>query len=428
MLEALRHDLDFALRGMRRRTGFTATVAGTLALGIGANSTMFGILDRLLLRAPAHIADPDRVVLIHNRGITSDDRQTTQSYGLYKAIAAQVSDFADVAVATPTNLSRRIYYPLGRGMTASQIAGSLVSASYFSTLGVRPAIGRFFLPDEERENDAQKLAVIGYGFWQRHFSGERSAIGQTLELGTAKYTIVGVAPEGFSGTELGEVDVWLPITAADGLRFDRSPNWTTSSSSQWLFIVARLKPGVRPERAAAQATSVYKSWSLATSTNPTPRIRAGIDSQVVDAWIDRAGQIALGLRDLRDVERGANQQAARGRRDRRAADHVRERRKPAARPLAEPAPRDRGAPGARHRASAARDAIVDRRVAARDAGRCRRARRRGSRHARRPRLAARRRGVDGKCRQSSCARVHRGRRIAHRHSHVAGAGAPSEPT
>ena len=282
MLETIRYDLAFALRGMRRRVGFTAVVAGTLALGIGANSMMFGILDRLLLRAPAHIADPDRVVLIHSRRLGNEDHQTTQSYGLYKAMAEQVSDFADVAVATPTNLTRRIYYPLGRGPTATRVAGSLVSASYFPTLGVRPALGRFFLPDEAREDNAQKLAVIGYAFWQRQFAGRRDAIGQPLEIGTARYTIVGVAPQGFSGTELGEVDVWLPITAADGLRFDNTPTWTTTSSAQWLFIVARLKPGARPERAASQATSAFRSWSLARATDQAPRTRASVDSQVVE--------------------------------------------------------------------------------------------------------------------------------------------------
>jgi hypothetical protein len=148
VLESIRQDTAFAFRSLRRRPGFTAVIAGTLALGIGANSMMFGILDRLLLRAPPQIADPDRVVLIHNRAIASDSRQTTQAYGLYKALTDQVTDFADVAVATPTNITRRIYYPLGHGVTATQIAGSLVSASYFSTLGVHPAAGRFFVPAE----------------------------------------------------------------------------------------------------------------------------------------------------------------------------------------------------------------------------------------------------------------------------------------
>ncbi|MGH7619891.1 MAG: ADOP family duplicated permease, partial [Gemmatimonadaceae bacterium] len=282
MLESFRYDLTFALRGLRRRVEFTTVVAGTLALGIGANSMMFGILDRLLFHAAPHIADPDRVMLIHNRSAGTTSYQTVQSYGLYSALAEQVTDFADIAVATPTNVTHRIYYPLGRGPGATRVAGSLVSASYFPTLGVRPFLGRFFLPDEERVDDAQKLAVIGYAFWQRHFGGRRDAIGQTLDMGTTRFTVVGVAPPGFSGTELGEVDVWLPITAADGLRFDKSPNWTTTASSQWLYIIARLKPGARPERAAAQATAAYKSWSLARSSNLTPRVRAYIDSQVVE--------------------------------------------------------------------------------------------------------------------------------------------------
>ena len=282
MLDTIRNDLAFALRSMRRRIGFTAAVAGTLALGIGANSTMFGILDRLLLRAPPQIVDPDRVVLVHNRSRGDREYQTSQSYGLYKALEAQVSDFAEVAVATPTNITRRIYYPLGRGESASQIAGSLVSAGYFSTLGVRPAIGRFFQADEERENAAQKLAVIGYGYWQRQYAGQRSAIGQTLDIGTDKFTIIGVAPEGFTGTELGEVDVWLPVTAADGLRFDKNTNWATTASSQWLYIVARLKPGATAQRAASQATAVFKSWNLAATTKPTPRYLAYMDSQVVE--------------------------------------------------------------------------------------------------------------------------------------------------
>src|SRR5207248_1003490 len=86
----------------------------------------------------------------------------------------------------------------------------------------------------------------------------------------------------FTGTELGELDVWLPITAADGLRFDNTPNWTTSSSAQWLYVIARLRPGVRPERAAAQATATFKSWNRASATNPTPRFLAANDSQVVE--------------------------------------------------------------------------------------------------------------------------------------------------
>jgi putative ABC transport system permease protein len=265
---------------MRRRPGFTAVVAVTLSLGIGANSMMFGILDRLLLRAPAGIADPDRVVIVNTHRPGASSYQTTQSYGLSTALA-RVSDFEDVAVATATSVTRRVYFPLGRGASAGRVVGSLVSASYFPLLGVHPALGRFFAASEERDNDAQKLAVIGYGFWQRQFGGRTSAIGQTLEIGSARYTIVGVTPEGFSGTELSDVDVWLPITAADGLRFDKSREWTTTDNSQWVSVFARLKRGARLERAAAQASAAMRSWRSAQHADLSPSLRGDIDSTVV---------------------------------------------------------------------------------------------------------------------------------------------------
>ena len=140
MLDALRYDTNYALRGFRRRPGFTAVIVATLALGIGANTTMFGLLDRLLLEPPAHIADPDRVVLFNVRTAGFDGAQTTQPYVVSTILRNQVSDFADVAVATPTGVVRRNYFPVGRGPTASRVGGALVSASYFFLLGVHPAL------------------------------------------------------------------------------------------------------------------------------------------------------------------------------------------------------------------------------------------------------------------------------------------------
>ena len=281
MLDALRYDTNYALRGFRRRPGFTAVIVATLALGIGANTTMFGLLDRLLLQAPAHIADPDRVVLFNVRTAGFDGAQTTEPYVLSTVLREQVGDFADVAVATPTSVVRRTYYPVGRGPTASRVAGALVSASYFSVLGVRPALGRFFLPDEETERNAQKLAVLGYGYWQRQYAGRRDVIGQAMNVGISRYTIVGVTPAGFTGTEMRDVDVWLPITAADGLRLATGPDWTTSTNSQWLLILARLKPGVVPQHAEAQANAAYKNWERARMSKYSSQAAAYVDSQTV---------------------------------------------------------------------------------------------------------------------------------------------------
>ena len=130
--DAIRQDVHFALRGIRRQPAFTAAVVSTLALGIGANTMMFGILDRLLLQAPPHIANPDRVVMFNNHRLGDESFQTTQAYGLSTALRADVRDFADVAVATPTNLVGRVYSPFGHGAAASRIASSLVSGSFTS--------------------------------------------------------------------------------------------------------------------------------------------------------------------------------------------------------------------------------------------------------------------------------------------------------
>ena len=281
MSDALLHDVHFALRGIRRRPGFTAMVVTTLALGIGANATMFGILDRLLFQAPARIADPDRVVLFHTHRLGSTDYQTTQPYVVRNVLREQVSDFADVAVAEPTGVVRRKYYPLGRGQSATRVAGSVVSSNYFSVLGVRPAVGRFFSNEEESETTAQKVAVIGYGFWQRQFAGRPDILGTSLEIGVTRYTIIGVAPEGFTGTELRDVEVWLPIAAAEGLRFVKGRDWATSDDSQWLLVIARLKPGVAMQHATAQASAAFRNWSQGQMTNPTPARLARLDSTAV---------------------------------------------------------------------------------------------------------------------------------------------------
>jgi predicted permease len=283
--EFLLQDARYALRGLRLRPGFAAIVILTLSLGIGANVTMFSILDRLLLRAPAHIADVDRVVQIHSRWFGSENVQSSQPYRLYTDLKAGVSDFAEVAVTTPSSVVDRAYYPLGRGAGAMRIPGAQVSPSYFPLLGVRPHRGRFFLEDEAGEVNPQQLAVIGYNFWQRQFSGRDDAIGKPLELGADRYTIIGVAPEGFTGVELSDIDVWIPIAAANGLRFAKGADWATTRNSQWLSVIARLKPGASAERAAAQATAVFRAGErerVAAAVNPSPRFRASPDSQTVE--------------------------------------------------------------------------------------------------------------------------------------------------
>jgi predicted permease len=270
--DALMLDLRYAIRGLRWRPGFAAMVSITFAIGIGANATMFGVVDHLLLRAPAHIADPDRLVQIRSRRLGSTSVQSTQNYAIYKDLRDNVSDFENVAVATPAYLVNKTFYPLGRGVTATRVGGSLVSASFFRTLGVRPALGRFFGPDEDNETAPKKVAVISWGFWQRYFGGKPTAVGAPLDIGTSRYVVVGITPKGFRGTEFTDIDVWLPITAAEELRFDRSSNWTRNRNATWMNVFARLRPSVNAEHARAQATAAFRAGEairIAELTRPT---------------------------------------------------------------------------------------------------------------------------------------------------------------
>jgi len=281
MFEIVLYDARLALRGFGRRPFFTAMIAATLALGVGANATMFGIVDRLLLEAPPHIADPDGVALLGFGRPRDGYPQTTQPYVIRTALERNVPDFAGVAVATPTSVLRRQYFPVGRGLGATRVAGALVSANYFSVLGVKPQIGRFFMPEEENEANAPHSVVLGYGYWMRRYSGSDDALGRTMEIGPNTYTVVGVAPRGFTGTEMRDVDVWLPIAGARGLRFADGPDWTTSTGSQWLLVLARLRPGVSRQQAAAQATAAYRALMRRSLRRPTRSQLAYYDSAAV---------------------------------------------------------------------------------------------------------------------------------------------------
>ena len=283
-LDLFIQDARYALRGLRLRPGFAAMVIVTLALGIGANVTMFSILDRLLLRAPAHIVDVDRVVQVHSRWFGRPSVQSSHPYRLYKDLLG-VSEFEQVAVTTPSSVVDREYYPLGRGTAATRIPGAQVTPEFFPLLGVRPLRGRFFAEDEAGEVNPRQVAVIGYNFWQRQFNGRDDAIGSTMDLGRDRYTVIGVAPKGFNGVELSDIDVWIPIAAAGGLRFAKGADWATTRNSQWVTIIARLKPGANLAQAEAQATAAFRAGErerVAAATNPSPLFRASPDSQSVE--------------------------------------------------------------------------------------------------------------------------------------------------
>ncbi|MBX6331948.1 MAG: ABC transporter permease [Gemmatimonadaceae bacterium] len=245
-------ELRRAIRRLARAPAFSLGVAATFALGIGANAIMFGILDRLLFRPPAHIDDParlrqvvvDRWIPILGTRVKGAELSFPDYSDLQRAPA-----FAGVAALA----HRRLV--VGRGSQAQEVNCQLVTGNFFALLGVRPHLGRLFDEAEAKAGEAMP-AVISERLWRSRYGGERSALGQTLDFGFGHFTIVGVAPRGFSGVGLETADVWLPLTSvADATE---SSGWATGRAWYWLEVVARLRDGISVRAAEAQATLVHR--------------------------------------------------------------------------------------------------------------------------------------------------------------------------
>ncbi|HEX6630929.1 MAG TPA: ABC transporter permease, partial [Gemmatimonadaceae bacterium] len=251
--DATMHDLRHALRGLRRNPGFALAVVLTLALGIGANATMFGLVDRLILRAPAHVVAPEDLRRVMMRYVYRGESgvNDVQSYPTLQDMRTGVPALAHVAGyggATPS---------LGRGADARPVRATVVSGDYFALLGTRPELGRLLQPADDERGSAP-AAVVSHGFWQRHFAGDPNVVGRVLQLDRVTYTVVGVAPPGFVGLEgRGAAEVWLPLVpralASGDTTALREYGW------QWLTIVGRLRPGASDAQAMAQATTVFRS-------------------------------------------------------------------------------------------------------------------------------------------------------------------------
>ena len=249
--EAVLNDVSYAMRQLRRAPGFTITVLLAFALGIGANATMFGIVDELLFRPPAHVRAPNEIVTLTAGTVHGGFGQRTSNYPVFAALRAHSAGFSQVAAVAGVNV------PFGRGDQAANLDGLLVTASYFPLLGVVPARGRFFREDEDVAPVGAPVAVISHAFWQRQFSGSIGALGATVQLGDRQFTVIGIAPRDFTGLGYAAPDVWLPISSGGAMQF-LGKQWTTQSIATWLRVYARMKPGVPLAAAATDAMRIAR--------------------------------------------------------------------------------------------------------------------------------------------------------------------------
>ncbi|HEY2799938.1 MAG TPA: ABC transporter permease [Chthoniobacterales bacterium] len=241
-MSTLLHDLRFGRRQLLKHPGFTALAIISMALGIGANTAIFSLVDTVLLR-PLPVKNPSQLVELYGTMHRGADI-TLQSYPNYK-------DYRERNTVLSGLIAYRLCVTnLSRGATNERAWGYLVSGNYFDVLGVKPMLGRGFLPDEDKAPGAKPVAVLSYATWQKLFAGDPSAIGRTVTLNGRPYTIVGVAPKGFIGTEVAFApQMWVPMMMAKEIEI--GSHWLDSRDSDNLFAVGRLKPGVSTKQAQA---------------------------------------------------------------------------------------------------------------------------------------------------------------------------------
>lgn len=279
--EDLGQDVGYALRGFRRQPGFAALVVLTLGLGIGANATMFGVVDRLLLRPPAFLKAPDRSgrVYIRRPGQNATERiDNNISYKRYQDLAKSRSFEASAAFYDDRE------YVVGAGENARQLDVSLVSASFWPMFEIVPVLGRFFGESEDRTPGGSPVVVLGYGFWQSEYGGDRSVVGKQLLVGPRPYTVIGVAPRGFTGMSARQVAAFIPITAGafDGF----GDRYFATHNISWLEMLARRKPEATAQTADADVTLAFQQGLAALPEN-RPELIARSRAELASALYQR---------------------------------------------------------------------------------------------------------------------------------------------
>ncbi|MDQ3518972.1 MAG: ABC transporter permease, partial [Gemmatimonadota bacterium] len=238
-------DLRYALRTLIKNPGFTAVAVITLGLGIGANTAIFSLINALLLRPPAHVSQPERLVALYTSDF-SGPRFGTSSYPDFVDFRTQASDvLADVTAQTARPMS------LSTGSENTRAFGQIVTGNYFRVLGTTPALGRGFLPDEDITPGEKAVVVISHDLWQRAYAGDPGVVGRTLRLNGTTFSIIGVAPAGFSGMLRGvATDLWVPIMMSQMVGGGQET--FTNRGDRGLFLTARLKPGATPQQAQSR--------------------------------------------------------------------------------------------------------------------------------------------------------------------------------
>jgi predicted permease len=258
MLETFTQDLRTGVRLLRNHSGFTLVAVVSLALGIGANTAIFTIINAVFLH-PLPVEEASQLAEMFTRdtktvNVNANIQLTATSLPNYEDYRDQNTVFSGLAGVTSFPI------PMNWGGRAQpeQLNAMLASANYFDVLGVKAYRGRTFFPDEGKHPGADSVAVLSYALWTRRFGADPSMIGQTISLNATSYTIIGVAPPNFKGTvSLGRPDIlWIPVSMRDYVLTGPAKNYENNRRFRWISIVGRLKPRVTVQQAEAAMKTI----------------------------------------------------------------------------------------------------------------------------------------------------------------------------
>src|SRR5688572_23963519 len=248
MLDNLRHDARYAIRGLLRSPAFSLTAILSIAIGVGGTAAIYSLANSLLFTAPTGVGNPDQVV---NVGRTQNGRGFDNfAYTTFTDYRDRNSTFAGLAAVELAPKSVSLKGTEG----GIAIEASIVSGSFFDVLEARPALGRFFLDEEDRTPTTHAVTVLSHQFWREHFNGDSTVISRAIVLNGTPFTVVGVAAEGFHGPSFTSADVWVPMMASPW--FGTPATMLESRGGAWIMAIGRLKPGVGIAQAQADLAMI----------------------------------------------------------------------------------------------------------------------------------------------------------------------------
>ncbi|HEY0760339.1 MAG TPA: ABC transporter permease [Acidisarcina sp.] len=297
-MTALLQDIRYALRQLRNSPGFTITAVLTLALGIGANTAIFTVLDQVLLRN-LPVPHPDQLVMLRFTGLDDGslhthggDNNDYFSFPMYRDLRDKGGVFTGLLATDSTDVG------VGWHNETSFAPGELVSGNYFDVLGIKPAIGRLFVAADDVQPDANPVVVLSFAYWQQRFGADPSIVNQQVSINGHPFTVLGVTPPAFHSVVMGTSPaVFAPMTMKALIK--PGTNDLLDRRSKWLNIIGRLRPGLGAMQAQAQIDTVWhgiRAEELKDFHHVSPRFREG--------FLDRSHLLLLdgghGFSPLRD--------------------------------------------------------------------------------------------------------------------------------